>query len=151
LDENININNQNNNVNKITDDEDSDSGKSQDFEFHMYTNKYKYNMINRVNNNFEYKQPSCNMNQAYIQTAEEKEFTRGKSPVNKQLVTASKNPWNILHAKNGHASFDRIKTMVIHQSVKGLKYTWDDLKHISPEPCKACYLGNSLNFQRLHP
>ena len=62
------------------------------------------------------------------------------------MVTASKNPWNILHAKHGHASFDRIKIMVKNQSVKGLKYTWDDLKNISPEPCKACYLGKFLKF-----
>jgi hypothetical protein len=56
------------------------------------------------------------------------------------------NPLEILHVKLGHAPEQVIKRICKHKMLKGLHYTYDDIKNLSLGLCPSCMKGRMKAF-----
>jgi hypothetical protein len=59
------------------------------------------------------------------------QFRKGSAQIQYKNTVKNMNPLEILHVKLGHAPKQVIKRICKHKMLKGLHYTYDDIKHFS--------------------
>ena len=71
---------------------------------------------------------------------------RGSSRIKTRSTTVGMNPLEILHVKLGHVGEDTIKWAARNNSLVGLGFTYDDIKHLTLKLCPACMEGKMEAF-----
>jgi hypothetical protein len=96
-------------------------------------------------NNFLIYQHAKNAN-AIINTDYQNDILKGSSQIKYRATSVGLNPLEVLHVKLGHASEDLIKWIIKNGVVKGLDYTYDQIKNLHLPLCDACMKGKMKAF-----
>ena len=89
----------------------------------------------------------CNVaSNTHINNSTSAEVLHGSARIKYAATTGALNPLEVLHVKLGHAPEALIKWIVKNGVVKGLGYTYDQIKNCTLKLCHACMLGRMRAF-----
>ena len=79
-------------------------------------------------------------------SAEQAKLVKGNRQLTHNQSHGNLNPLEVLHVILGHLPEQRIKRLVKHNIVNGLKYSYDKIKHLKLGLCPTCVMTNMRAF-----